>query len=165
MSRRRTSGLSAWAIRTALSPSLAVPMRSTPEHLASSSCSRSAASGSSSAINILSSGSSPIGPVQRQRHDHPIATTVDGSEVALRRVAEAGPQALADVAEAEAGAFGRILALARQSVLAAVADFHLDPAGTGLLRRNAQDDFVAGRRDSVLDRILDHGLQDQGREP
>ena len=54
MSSRTRFGSRASAMRTALSPSCAVPTRWTPSIRASSICRRSAASGSSSAINILS---------------------------------------------------------------------------------------------------------------
>ena len=92
------------------------------------------------------------------------AATVDRTKVALRRVAETGPEALADVAEAEARALWRILALARQAVLAAIADFHLEAPGARLLRGDPKDHFVARRGDSIFDRILNHRLQDQRRK-
>ena len=96
-----------------------LPTRSTSGHCASSSCSRSAASGSSSAIRSLS-GCSSIGTVQRQCHQHTITTVGRRAKFAFRSAAEARLEPLADVREADAGAVGLAVALLLARPCAAV---------------------------------------------
>ena len=149
----------------ALSPSLAVPTSCAPSARASSSCSRSAASGSSSAIRtrsglpqtLVSTGivSDTLYPPLGHR---PVA--------AARAVAPAGLQPLADVGEAEPGAFmsgGGKLVLA--AMLQPVADLDGHPVLSELPRLDADDHGLAALRHAIFDCILDDRLEEERGEP
>ena len=166
MSSSSRSGASASAMRTALSPSLAVPTRSTPSIRASSSCSRSAASGSSSAIRILKRlRQSSV--VHRHGERNLDSRLGDRAEAAVGAAAETRLEPLADVGEAEPGALVRRDRGGDSSGRPARARLMTSSCIRPPSRRRAaivKIDRLAGRRDAIFDRILDQRLEDQRRE-
>src|SRR6185295_7451929 len=158
------SGVSACAIRTVLSPSVAVPTRSMPSILASSNCNRSAASGSSSAMRTRK-GTSGIRSIQRQGQEHTISAVAPRPIGTFGERTEARRQALADVGDADSGADGTVaVAVSRRRPPARVGDLDRETAGSGLARHDLQCDLVASLGHRMLDRILDDRLQQQRRQ-
>src|SRR5205085_5860449 len=166
MSSSNRSGFSASVMRTALSPSLAEPTRSIPSQRASSNCSRSAASGSSSAIRTLSSVGSSIFAIQRQCQEDTITAIRHRAKFALSSRAEARRQPLTNISDANTNAIRRLPPLCRfVGRPAAVGDFDGEATRPRLACHDFQRDLIARRRDAVLDHILDQRLQDQARKP
>ena len=100
----RRSGATASAMRSAASPSLAVPTTVTPSQRASSSCSRSTASGSSSTTMTRSvAGLSHSRTTGMIDVDGKAAVGI-GAVEAAGADAVAGGQPVADIPEADAGA-------------------------------------------------------------
>src|SRR5689334_19032861 len=104
MSSSSRSGESALVRLIADSPSLAAPTSCAPSARASSSCNRSVASGSSSAIRTLSCLLSDI-HLHRHCERYFVPTAGHRSKPAARVVSPARFEALANVGEAEAGSF------------------------------------------------------------
>src|SRR4051794_20012381 len=162
MSSSSRSGPSASDIRTVLSPSVAVPTRSIPSHLASSSWSRSAASGSSSAIRTRN-GPSDIRTIQRQGQEHAVAAVAARAVSTTGERSEARVKSLADVGYADPGAMG-LAALGRCRAAAGVRDLDGEAAGASFPRGDAQGHLIAGLRDRMLDHIFDDRLEQQRRQ-
>src|SRR5690349_13541332 len=123
MSSSSTSGWSASVRLIAESPSLAVPTSCAPSARARSSCKRSAASGSSSAIRTLRERASAILFHGQSKRDL-VAAAGHRPEPATCSSTEAGVEPLTDVCQAKSGALVRRRGkLVLAAVLQAIADF------------------------------------------
>src|SRR5436190_1407000 len=159
ISSSNRSGDNASVRLIAESPSLAVPTSCAPSARASNSCRRSAASGSSSAINTLSVLASAIG-LDRHRQRYLVAAAGHRAEAAAGAAAEARFQPLADVGEADAGPFvGRGGQLVLAAMLEAIADLEHHPVVVEVTRLDPDHHRLAALRHAIFDRILHDRLE------
>src|SRR5207342_1658029 len=131
----------------------AVPTRCTPSIRTNSICSRSAASGSSSAIRIFRSLSSVI--VVNRHGERRFITSNDWAETDIGPVAEMRPKPLRYIGQAKSGALvSRCPRLLGSSAEGAVGHIQLHAAAIQPAGANGKFDALGRGRHAIFDRVF-----------